>query len=110
MKEIKAYIRPFMLNKVTDALKAIPVRGMSVIKVSGFGKEKDELSPYEEDLTDFTPKSKIEIVCRDEEANQIVKTIKTSAYTGRRGDGMIFISRIDEAISIHSGDKGEEAI
>ncbi len=110
MKEIKAYVRPFMLNKVTEALKAIPVRGMSVTRVSGFGKEKDELHPYVEELTDFTPKAKLEIVCRDEEVEQIVETIKKAGSTGRRGDGMIFISSIDEAISIHSCDRGEEAI
>ena len=110
MKEIKAYVRPFMLNKVTEALKAVPVRGMSVIKVSGFGRERDELQPYVEELTDFTPKAKLEIVCRDDEVEQIVETIKASACTGRRGDGMIFISSIDDAVSIHSGDRGEDAI
>ena len=110
MREIKAYVRPFMLTKVTEALKAIPVRGMSVIRVSGFGKERDELQPYVEELTDFTPKAKLEIVCRDEEVEQIVETIKKVGFTGRHGDGMIFVSRIDDAVSIHSGDRGENAI
>lgn len=110
MKEIKAYVRLFMLDKITKALKTIPVSGMSVTKVSGFGKEKDELEPDVEELTDFTPKAKIEIVCHDKEVSQIVEIIKNTAYTGRQGDGMIFISRIDEAISISSDNKGEEAI
>ena len=110
MKEIKAYIRPFLLDKVTDALKSIPIGGMSVTNVSGFGKEKDELEPDIETLTDFTPKAKIEIVCRDNEAKQIVETIKNTAHTGRCGDGMIFISDTNEAISIRSGNMGEEII
>ena len=112
MKELKAYFQPFMLQKVTDALREIHVRGMSVSELKGFGREKDESYPHHarETVVEFTPKVKIEIVCPDEECETIVKTIREIAHTGRRGDGKIFISTIEEAVSIRTGDRGDEAI
>jgi nitrogen regulatory protein P-II 1 len=112
MKEIKAYIQPFMLQKVTDALHKIHVRGMSISELKGCGREKDESYPHHarEAVIEFTPKVKIEIVCPDEECEAIVKTIREVGHTGRRGDGKIFISPVDEAISIRTGDRGGEAI
>ncbi len=112
MKEIKAYIQPFMLQKVTDALHAIHVRGMSVSELKGCGREKDESYPHHgaELVVEFTPKVKIEIVCPDDEYEQIVKTIRETAHTGRRGDGKIFVSLIGEAVSIRTGDRGDGAI
>lgn len=112
MKEIKAYIQPFMLQKVTDALHKIHVRGMSVSELKGCGREKDESYPHHtrETVIEFTPKVKIEIVCPDDECEAIAKVIQEVAHTGRRGDGKIFISTIDEAISIRTGEEGEGAI
>lgn len=112
MKEIKAYIQPFMLQKVTDALHAIHIRGMSVNEIKGFGKEKDEGFPQDSkaDCVEFTPKVKLEIVCEDSEVDQIAKTIKEFAHTGRRGDGKIFITAMETAISIRTGVKGHDAI
>ena len=112
MKEIKAYIQPFMLQKVTDALHEIHVHGMSVSELKGFGREKDEGYPHHsrEVVVEFTPKVKIEIVCSDEECEAIVRTIQETAHTGRRGDGKIFISALEEAISVRTGDRGDEAI
>ena len=112
MKEIKAYIQPFMLQKVTDALHAIHVRGMSISELKGCGREKDESYPHhaQEAIVEFTPKVKIEIACPDEECEAIVNAIRKAAHTGRRGDGKIFVSTIDEAISIRTSDRGGQAI
>ena len=112
MKEIKAYIQPFMLQKVTDALHTIHIRGMSVGEIKGFGKEKDEGFPQDSkaDCVEFTPKIKLEIVCEDNEVDGIVKTIKEHAHTGRRGDGKIFVTTVESAVSIRTGAEGNEAI
>ena len=112
MKEVKAYIQPFMLQKVTDALHEIHVRGMTISELKGCGREKDESYPHHasEAVVEFTPKVKIEIVCPDEECDAIVSAIQKAAHTGRRGDGKIFISSIGQAISIRTGDRGDNAI
>lgn len=112
MKEIKAYIQPFMLQRVTDALHKIHVRGMSVNEIKGFGKEKDEAYPHHsrEYVTEFTPKIKIEIACHDEEAEQIIETIKEHAHTGRKGDGKIFMTTLDYVASIRTGETDKDAL
>ena len=112
MKEIKAYIQPFMLKKVTDALHAIHIRGMSVNEIKGFGKEKDEGFPQSSsaDCVEYTPKIKLEIACEDNEVDEIVRTIKEYAHTGRRGDGKIFVTTVESATSIRTGAQGNDAI
>jgi nitrogen regulatory protein P-II 1 len=112
MKKIEAYIQPFMLRKVEDVLRAIHIHGMSVIEAKGFGKERDESYSHHiaDYVIDFTPKTKIEIVCPDHDCEKIVEAIQKSAHTGRRGDGKIFVYDVQEAISILSGGKGEKAI
>lgn len=112
MKEIKAYIQPFMLQKVTDALHKIHIRGMSVNEIKGFGKEKDEAYPHHsrEEVTEFTPKVKIEIACRDEEADGIVNCIRENAHTGRKGDGKIFVMDLDRVVSIRTGAADDAAL
>ena len=112
MKEVKAYIQPFMLQRVTDALHKIHVHGMSVSELKGFGREKDEGYPHHgrEAVVEFTPKVKIEIVCPSEECEAIVQAIREAAHTGRRGDGKIFVSTVEEAVSIRTGERGDQAI
>ncbi len=112
MKKIEAYIQPFMLRKVEDALRAIHIHGMSVIEAKGFGREKDESYPHHavDSVIDFTPKTKIEIICFDADCDKIKEAILSSAHTGRKGDGKIFIFDVQEAVSIRSGEKGEKAI
>ena len=112
MKEIKAYIQPFMLQKVTDALHEIHIRGMSVSDIKGFGKEKDEGYPHHsrDHVTEFTPKVKIEIICLDEEVNKIVKTIQEGGHTGRKGDGKIIVTNVEKVFSIRNKDTNEQAI
>jgi len=112
MKKIEAYIQPFMLHKVVDALRAIHIHGMSVIEAKGFGKEKDESYPHHtvDYIVDFTPKTKIEIVCNDDQSTIIVETIQKAAHTGRKGDGKVFVSSIERGVSIRTGEQDREAL
>lgn len=112
MKKIEAYIQPFLLRKVTDKLHEIHIHGMTIIEAKGFGKEKDESYPHHaiDYAVDFTPKTKIEIICPDEMCDRIIETIQKSAHTGRKGDGKIFVVSIEEAISIRTGESSDKAI
>ncbi len=112
MKKVEAYIQPFMLHKVVDALRAIHIHGMSVIEAKGFGKEKDESYPHHaaDYIVDFTPKTKIEIVCNDDQSSEIMETIQKAAHTGRKGDGKIIVTNVEEVLSIRNKDVNEGAI
>jgi len=113
MKHIIAYIKPHKLSKVTLALHNIEgLTGMSVLDVRGFGrtKAKDEPHRIVEDLIDYVPHVKIEIFCKDELLEQVVKSIQTEAHTSLRGDGKIYVNTVDDAIRISTGERGEAAI
>lgn len=112
MKKIEAYVQPFMLRKVEEALRAIHIHGMTVIDAKGFGREKDESYPHHavDYIVDFTPKTKVEIICSDADCDKIVETFHKAAHTGRKGDGKIFVYDILKAVSILTGKEGEEAI
>jgi len=113
MKEIKAYIKHHKLSAVTLALhKLTGLTGMSVVDVRGFGRGKAKDAPYRivEDLVDYVPHVKIEIVCRDELVEEIVSAIEKTAHTGLRGDGKIYISEVKEAVRIETGARGENAV
>ena len=113
MKEIKAIIQPFMLSKVVDALKKIPhFPGVTVTKVQGFGREKGEGAHHRivEDLIDYVPKVKIEIVVHDDMVDEVVGTIVDHAHTGNRGDGKIFIYDVGEVVRIKTKERGDTAL
>ncbi len=112
MKKIEAYIQPFMLRKVEESLRGIHIHGMSVIEAKGFGREKDESYPHHavDYIVDFTPKTKIEIICPDADCDKIVETLRKAAHTGRKGDGKIFVYEVLKAVSILNDRQGEEAI
>ena len=113
MKEIKAIIKPFMLSKVVEALHEIAdFPGLTVTKVQGFGRQKGKNTPHRivEDLIDYVPKVKIEIIVNDEMLDEVVKTIQTKALTGNIGDGKIFIYDVRETIRIRTGESGEAAV
>ncbi len=113
MKEIKAYIKPHKLSKVTMALHKVEgLTGMSVVDVRGFGRGKAKDAPHRivEDLVDYVPHVKIEIVCKDELVEEIISVIEKTAHTGLKGDGKIYVSTIDDAIRIQTGERGEEAV
>jgi len=112
MKKIEAIIKPFKLDEVKEALHEVVVKGLTVIEAKGFGRQKGHTELYRgaEYVVDFLPKVKIEVVVEDTMLERAVEAIQQSAYTGRIGDGKIFISTIDEAVRIRTGEKGPEAI
>ncbi len=112
MKKIEAIIKPFKLDEVKDELNNIGVLGLTVSEVKGYGRQKGHTELYRgaEYAVDFLPKIKIELIVTDDLADDVIKTIKKKAHTGRIGDGKIFISNIDEVIRIRTGESGKDAI
>jgi nitrogen regulatory protein P-II 1 len=112
MKKIEAIIKPFKLDEVKESLTKLGIQGMSVSEVKGFGRQKGHTELYRgaEYVVDFLPKVKIEILLEDEKAAAVTDAIVTAARTGRIGDGKIFISPVDDAIRIRTGERGEQAI
>ena len=112
MKKIEAIIKPFKLDEVKEALQEIGLQGITVIEAKGFGRQKGHTELYRgaEYVVDFLPKVKIEVVLGDEMLDKAVEAIQKAAKTGRIGDGKIFISTVDEAIRIRTGETGSEAI
>ncbi|MEJ6673062.1 MAG: P-II family nitrogen regulator [Alphaproteobacteria bacterium] len=112
MKKIEAIIKPFKLDEVKEALHEIGIQGITVLEAKGFGRQKGHTELYRgaEYVVDFLPKVKIEVVIEDSMSDQVVEVIKTAAQTGRIGDGKIFITTIDEAIRIRTGETGGDAI
>ena len=112
MKLIKAIIKPFKLEEVKDALSEIGVEGMTVSEVKGFGRQKGHTELYRgaEYVIDFLPKIKLDIIVSDKMVRKVIEAISAAAHTGKIGDGKIFVSSIDQAIRIRTGEKGNEAI
>ena len=112
MKKIEAIIKPFKLDDVKEALTEIGVIGMTVTEVRGFGRQKGHTELYRgaEYVVDFLPKVKIEVVLADELLPKALDAIQKAAKTGRIGDGKIFISTVEEAIRIRTGETGTDAI
>ena len=113
MKAVVAYIQPFMLEKVTDALRAQKIHGVTVIQCEGFGRRIDGKTPHYEDPAvelGYAPNVKIEIVCRDEETHGIVQTIRENAHTGRHGDGKIYVIEVTRAVDVRTGTEGEAVL
>ena len=112
MKKIEAIIKPFKLDEVKEALQEIGLQGITVIEAKGFGRQKGHTELYRgaEYVVDFLPKVKIEVVLSDEMLDKAVEAIQKAAKTGRIGDGKIFISTIEEAIRIRTGESGRDAI
>jgi nitrogen regulatory protein P-II 1 len=112
VKKIEAVIKPFKLDDVKDALHDAGVSGMTVTEVKGFGRQKGHTELYRgaEYVIDFLPKVKVEVVVEDNLVDNVVEAITEAARTGRIGDGKIFVSPIDEAVRIRTGDKGPDAI
>src|SRR5262245_56139895 len=112
MKKIEAIIKPFKLEEVKDALGQIGITGMTVIEVKGFGRQKGHTEIYRgsEYTVDFLPKVKLELILGDAQVQGAVDAILKSANTGKIGDGKVFVSSIDEAVRIRTGEKGEHAI
>ena len=112
MKKIEAIIKPFKLDEVKEALSNIGVSGLTVFEVKGFGRQKGHTELYRgaEYIVDFLPKIKLEFIINDEILEEVIETIKSSANTGKIGDGKIFISNIEEIVRIRTGEKNSDAI
>ena len=112
MKKIEAVIKPFKLDEVKEALHEVGLQGITVVEAKGFGRQKGHTELYRgaEYVVDFLPKVKIELVCEDALAERAVDAIVGAARTGRIGDGKIFVSTVDEAIRIRTGERGADAI
>jgi nitrogen regulatory protein P-II 1 len=112
MKKIEAIIKPFKLDEVKEALQEAGIQGITVTEAKGFGRQKGHTELYRgaEYVVDFLPKVKLEIVVTDEMLERAVEAIRKAAQTGRIGDGKIFVSSIEEAIRIRTGETGADAI
>jgi nitrogen regulatory protein P-II 1 len=112
MKKIEAIIKPFKLDEVKEALQEVGLQGITVIEAKGFGRQKGHTELYRgaEYVVDFLPKVKLEIVLADGLVDAAVEAIRKAAQTGRIGDGKIFVSTVEEAIRIRTGETGTDAI
>ena len=112
MKKIEAIIKPFKLDEVKDKLNDLGIQGITVTEVKGFGRQKGHTELYRgaEYVVDFLPKIKMEIVIADTQIEDVVNAIVKTAQTGRIGDGKIFITNIEEAVRIRTGERGEDAV
>ena len=112
MKKIEAVIKPFKLDEVKEALQDIGLQGITVIEAKGFGRQKGHTELYRgaEYVVDFLPKVKLEIVLADDMVDRAVEAIRKAAATGRIGDGKIFVSSVEEAIRIRTGETGLDAV
>jgi len=112
VKKIEAIIKPFKLDEVKEALHEIGVSGITVLEAKGFGRQKGHTELYRgaEYVVDFLPKVKLEVVVPADQADRVVEAISGAAQTGRIGDGKIFVSTIDKAIRIRTGETDEDAV
>jgi nitrogen regulatory protein P-II 1 len=112
MKKIEAIIKPFKLDEVKEGLQEVGIQGITVTEAKGFGRQKGHTELYRgaEYVVDFLPKVKLEVVVEDSLAERAVEAIQAAAKTGRIGDGKIFVSEIQEAIRIRTGERGAEAV
>ena len=112
MRKIEAIIKPFKLDEVKEALQDVGIQGITVTEAKGFGRQKGHTELYRgaEYVVDFLPKVKLEVVLDDALAEGAIEAIQNAARTGRIGDGKIFVSNIDEAIRIRTGERGPDAV
>ena len=112
MKLVTAIIKPFKLDDVREALSEIGIQGITVTEVKGFGRQKGHTELYRgaEYVVDFLPKVKIEVAIDDGRVDNVVEAIISAANTGKIGDGKIFVSPVDEAIRIRTGERGNDAV
>jgi len=112
MKKVEAIIKPFKLDEVKEALQEIGIQGLSVLEAKGFGRQKGHTELYRgaEYVVDFLPKVKIEVVVADDQLDATIEAIIGAAKTGKIGDGKIFVSTVEQAIRIRTGEEGPDAL
>lgn len=112
MKMIMAIVKPFKLDDVREAVAEIGVQGITVSEVKGFGRQRGHTELYRgaEYVVDYLPKAKIELAVSDDDAERVIEAIIAAARTGKIGDGKIFVTNLDQAIRIRTGETGEDAV
>ena len=112
MKKVEAIIKPLKLDEVKEALQEVGIQGLSVIEVKGFGRQKGHTELYRgaEYVVDFLPKVKIEMVLPDDLVDAAIEAITNAARTEKIGDGKIFVSPMEQAIRIRTGESGDDAL
>ncbi len=112
MKIISAIIKPFKLDEVRDILTALGAHGMTASEVKGYGRQKGHTEIYRgaEYMISFLPKIKIEVAVTDALADKVVEAIRKAAYTGQIGDGKIFVSPLERALRIRTGETDDDAL
>jgi nitrogen regulatory protein PII len=112
LQKIEAIIKPFKLDDVKEALNEIGIQGMTVSEVKGYGRQKGHKEVYRgaEYVVDFIPKIKLEIVVDSGRVEQVVTKIRESAYTGKIGDGKIFVLAVEQAVRVRTGETGIDAV
>jgi nitrogen regulatory protein PII len=112
MKKLEAIVRPFKFEKLQEALGRLGLQGMTVYDVRGFGRQRGHPGIYRgaEYTVSFQPKIKIELVVREREVQEVMHVVRDTAYTGRVGDGKIFVFDVEEAMRIRTGERGEFAL
>ncbi len=112
MKLVTAIIKPFKLDDVREALSEVGVQGITVTEVKGFGRQKGHTELYRgaEYVVDFLPKVKVEVAVADDMLDQVIEAITKAANTGKIGDGKIFVTPVEQAIRIRTGETGNDAV
>ena len=113
MKKIEAIIKPFKLSQVKEALHALGISGMTLVDVKGFGRQRGSpggIDPNDGYDDEFLAKMKLEVIVEDNQVDEVIETIKSSAYSGKIGDGKIFVSNIEQVIRIRTGEKDSDAV
>ena len=112
MKLVTAIVKPFRLDDVRNALAEVGIQGMTVSEVKGFGRQRGHTELYRgaEYVVDFLPKAKVEVAVSDDMVERVVETIIEAAKTGKVGDGKIFVTGIDQAWRIRTGETGDSAL
>ncbi|HEU5003481.1 MAG TPA: P-II family nitrogen regulator [Actinomycetota bacterium] len=112
MKLVTAIVQPFRLEEVKEALQDAGIRGMTVIEVRGFGRQRGHTEVYRgaEYQVDFVPKVRIEVLCDDGQVDQLVQAIVGAARTGQIGDGKIFVTAAEQVVRIRTGEMGRDAV
>jgi nitrogen regulatory protein P-II 1 len=112
MKKIEAVVKPFKLDEVREALSDIGVTGLTVTEVKGFGRQKGHTELYRgaEYVVDFLPKVKVEVIIADPLVERAIEAIIKAARTGKIGDGKIFVTNVEQAVRIRTGESGEDAV
>jgi len=112
MRLVTAVIKPFRLQEVQEALRAVGVVGMTVSEVHGYGRQHGHTEVYRgaEYRVDFVPKARVEVVCEDEEAERVVEAIESAAKTGKIGDGKIWVVPVLDLVRVRTGERGPAAL